>query len=465
MSARFDHLVVAVDDLDAAATRWHAAGLSALRGGAHPVGTENVLVRGPREAYVELIAAGSPESNPWLDRVRPARGPISWAIAVDDVDAARTALADAGFDPCPVMEGSRATPEGDIVAWRMCDVGPGPYDASLPFLIEWSTPMAPGPADGPVVEHVSLTPPDPERVADLLLALGFEPSEHWPRRAFHQADGTGITLSPVGQPELVEPGTSWFVSWEDEPDEPAVSLSLATSAGEPARHTLDGVAVSTRPDRRRFAAASLLPAVDEAFARLRGDLADWPDPHPGGRSPAEDEYARCLDPDKYRLLAVRADAWVEAITAAGLGTAHPVDPGSVRWVGEPVLAPTRVTAIRGRDGTLPILVGIAPSQGADEAFVQVGVSDPVEVLERQPDCGCDACDTGSADLLETLDNAFILALSGGVHVVRHGTRFVARTIDGWGASGRFEADEPQRWLAEADAGRRANGVVRGEPWL
>lgn len=468
MSARFDHLVVAVDDLDEAATRWRAAGLPAVRGGAHPVGTENVLVRGPRAAYVELIAAGSDESNPWLDRVRSARGPISWAVAVDDIDAARGTLAEAGFDPDPAVPGSRRTPDGDVVAWRVCDVGPGPYDGSLPFLIEWSTPMAPGPADGAIVEHVSLTPPDPERVADLLLALGFEPSEHWPRRMFHEAAGpVSITLDPVGEPaDLGESGTSWFTSWGDDgADEPTTSLSLATSAGEPDRHTLDGVAVSTQPDRRRFAAASLLPAVDEAFDRLRGDLADWPNPHPGGRSPAEDEYSRCLDPGKYRLLAVRADAWIETIADAGLGSVYSVDPRSVRWVGEPVLVPTRVTVVRGAGGTQPIVVGVGPSQEVGEAFVQVGVGDPVEILERQPDCGCDACDTGSADLLETVDNGFILALSGGVYVVRRGSRFVARTIDGWSGSGRFGADEPERWLADAAAGPRLDGVVRGDPWI
>ena len=113
-----------------------------------------MLVRGPRPAYVELIAAGRDESNPWLDRVRSARGPISWAIAVDDIDASHAALVSAGLDPRPVTEGSRTTPEGDVVAWRMCDVGPGPYDGSLPFLIQWTTPMAPGPADGPVIEWV-----------------------------------------------------------------------------------------------------------------------------------------------------------------------------------------------------------------------------------------------------------------------------------------------------------------------
>ena len=173
--------------------------------------------------------------------------PISWAIAVDDIDAARTALVDAGFEPDPPVPGSRRTPDGDLVEWRVCDVGSGPYDGSLPFLIEWTTPMGPGPADGPVVERVSLTPVDPERLADLLLALGFVASEHWPTRAFQQVDGMGISL--------IEPG---------EPDEPPVSLSLSTPADEAGRQTLDGVAVSTRPDRRRFAAASLLPAVDEA---------------------------------------------------------------------------------------------------------------------------------------------------------------------------------------------------------
>ena len=192
-----------------------------------------MLVRGPRPAYVELIAAGRDESNPWLDRVRSARGPISWAIAVDDVDVSRAALASAGLDPRPVTEGSRTTPEGDVVAWRMCDVGPGPYDASLPFLIQWTTPMAPGPADGPIVISFSLTPPDPDRLADVLLAVGFEPVRHWPRRVFRQADGTVITINPVGEPEDLGA------------DEPRASVALAVTSGEPTRRTLDGVAVTT----------------------------------------------------------------------------------------------------------------------------------------------------------------------------------------------------------------------------
>ncbi|MGF9754751.1 DUF6226 family protein [Microvirga sp. 0TCS3.31] len=456
MGARFDHLVVAVEDLDGAAARWRAAGIPAERGGAHPVGTENVLVRGPAPAYVELIAAGSDESNPWLDRVRSARGPISWAVAVDDLDEARTALQAAGFEPDPPVPGSRRTPDDELLEWRVCDVGPEPYDDTLPFLIEWTTPMPVGPADGPVLEGISLVPPDPDRVAELLLALGFTGDRHFPRRVFMARDAASITLLPLGEPEHAD-GATWVSFEKDAPLQPA-SLILATAGGEDATVVLDQVEVTTRPDRRRFPASALLPAVDEAFARLRGDLVDWPDPRPGGGPAAEEEYSRVTEPERYRLLAARADAWVEAVVAAGLGQAEWVDPPSVTWVGEQHLSPSRTTVVRGRPGTQPVVVAVLQ----DETFVQVGIGDPAEVLELQPDCGCDACDTGSADLLGTVDDAFVLALGGGVLVVREGDRVVRRTLDGWSSSGVSDAE---RWLDDAAAGRRTDGVVAGEPWL
>ncbi|CAM3684957.1 DUF6226 family protein [Nocardioides zeicaulis] len=462
MAARFDHLVVAVEDLDAAAARWSAAGLPAARGGTHPVGTENALVRGPGPAYVELIAAGRDDDDPGLDRVRDARGPISWAVAVDDVEAARAALVAAGLDPGPAVPGSRRTPAGAVVEWVVCDVGDGPYDGVLPFLIQWTTPMPPGPADGPVVEWLGLTPPDPERVADLLLALGFAPSPHWPRRVFHDGAGLQVTLWPVDEPVGLD-GASWYMGWADAEgpaDEPLASLSFGVPTGEAASAVLDGVAVSTRPDRRRFAAASLLPAVDAAFARLRRDLPDWPSPRRPGEMPAE-EYSRRDHPERYRLLAARADAWVGAVADAGLGAAEEVDPGSVAWVEPSPLRPSRATVLRGRPGTLPLAVALLD----DETFVRIGVGEPVEALELQPDCGCDACDTGSADLIDTVDSAFVLALSGGVHVVRDGDRVVRRSLDGWSGSGLADTGEAQRWLDDAAAGRRTDGVVAGEPWL
>lgn len=420
MRARFDHLVVAVEDLDEAAARWRAAGLDAERGGAHPVGTENVLVRGPGPAYVELIAAGSDESNPWLDRVRSARGPISWAVAVDDIDEARTALVAAGFEPDPPVPGSRRTPDGGLLEWRVCDVGGGPYDGSLPFLIEWTTPMGPGPADGPVVEWFELTPPDPDRLAHLLLALGLEGRRSWPRRSFEPSGGVGITVRPLEEADESDV-SAWTMAWQD-PDEPVASLVLAVAGGELTHHALDGVAITTRPDRRRFAASALQPA------------------HGSGSAPE------------------RADAWVRAVVAAGLGTAVAVD---VDWAEGISVEVTGATRLHGPPGTQPITVvrGVHPLD-RDEIVV-VGVGDPVVVLGQQPQ----GTDPRVVEQVDGIDDAFVLALSGGVYAVRGRGRSVTRHLDGLQSSGPFEVGEAEQWLQQAAAGRRTDGVVSGEPWV
>jgi hypothetical protein len=429
--SRLDHLVVAVPDLERAASAWTAAGLPAVRGGAHPVGTVNALVRGPEPAYVELIAAGSRESNAWLDRVRAEHGPISWAVAVDDVDEARTALLAAGFEPQPVRDGSRTTPDGEVVAWRTCDVGPGPYDGALPFLIQWTTPMPAGPADGPVVAHVELAPPDPDRVADLLLALGFSGIRHWPRRVFEEPGRPGprITLQPVDEPD----GRASWTMQRDEGALPAVSVALSVPREGVVTTDLDGVRVTTIPDRRRFPAAALVPAVDDAAARL-GAQGD-------------------------EVVGARADAWVEAVVAAGIGRVTSPEPDAVAWARHPHVSEERLVVLRGRTGTQPVTVARGRVAGIGPSVV-VGVGEPVEVLQRWV--------AGSivtpVEALADLDDAFVLALAGGVYAVRDGERAVIRSLDGHGSTG-LEPGEGKQWLADADAGRRTDGVLRGDPWL
>lgn len=433
--ARLDHLVIAVPDLDAAAAAWTDAGLPAVRGGAHPVGTVNALVRGPEPAYVELIAAGSDDTNPWLDRVRPEHGPISWAVAVDDVDEARAALVAAGFDPQPVRDGSRTTPDGEVVAWRMCDVGPGPYDGSLPFLIQWTTPMAPGPADGPVVAQVRLTPPDPERVADLLLAVGFTAVRFWPRRVFHEPGRPRpqLTLQPVDEPVGQDDEASWTMRWDDGEPVPAVSVVLSVPREGIATTVLDGAQVVTVPDRRRFPGAVLLPQVVDACARQQRN----------GRPAA----------------AARADAWLEAIVAAGLGTVTVPEPAAVRWARTQHLGIDRVARLDGPSGTQPVTVANARVD-EEETCVLVGVGDPVEVLERRPVADLSL----PAEDVDAIDDAFVLALAGGIYAVRDRTGVVVRSLDGHSTSG-LQPEVGTQWLADAEAGRRTAGVLRGEPWL
>jgi hypothetical protein len=326
----------------------------------------------------------------------------------------------AGFEPDPPVPGSRRTPDGELLEWRVCDVGPGPYDGSLPFLIEWTTPMGPGPADGPVVEWFELTPPDPDRLADLLLALGFEGRRFWPRRSFEPSGGVGITVHPLGEADQ-QHGSAGTMSWQAT-DEPVASLVMAVAGGNLMRHTLDDVAVTTRPDRRRLAASALQPADGSGSVRHR------------------------------------ADAWVRAVVDAGLATAEAVD---VVWAEGIALEVTGATRLHGPAGTQPVTVvrGVHPLDRSD--IVVVGVGDPVVVLERQPQGG----DARVTEQVGRVDDAFVLALSGGVYAVRGKRRSVTRHLHGLQSSGRFAEGEAEQWLEQAAAGRRTDGVVAGEPWL
>lgn len=80
--------------------------------------------------------------------------------------------------------------------------------------------------------------------------------------------------------------------------------------------------------------------------------------------------------------------------------------------------------------------------------LEIGASNsnaPAVLLEAVPDCGCDACDTGSADLLESLDNCLFAVARGGVVHARDDRSMVTRKADGWKGSGLVSNEH---WLDE-----------------
>ena len=63
--------------------------------------------------------------------------------------------------------------------------------------------------------------------------------------------------------------------------------------------------------------------------------------------------------------------------------------------GSYVLAPTAV-------GALPLVIARHHLGDCDDAGLTLGAGSPAIVIDVVPDCGCDACDSGSADLVEVV---------------------------------------------------------------
>lgn len=147
--------MIAVGDLDAAARSFaDRYGLDSVEGGRHPtLGTGNRIVP-LGDAYLELVAvvdeelASQNEFGRTVGSVRgPAFRPICWVVRSHELDelAQRNGLA--------VTDGSRATPDGRVLRWRMAGLERAMAEPFLPFFIEWA-PGTPHPgrepgADGP----------------------------------------------------------------------------------------------------------------------------------------------------------------------------------------------------------------------------------------------------------------------------------------------------------------------------
>lgn len=207
----------------------------------------------------------------------------------------------------------------------------------------------------------------------------------------------------------------------------------------------------------------MLTAVDRAFEVTGADTPGWPDPHSGGREPRDEEYSRVSDVSKYRILDTRVDAWVEVLAESGLAETRAVPAES--WIAacRPATDHVRVRRIApARAGGLALLFATTRVDGApfglDVGIVGDG-TDPV-LVEWVPSCGCDACDHGSAELLDHLDGWVLTVAQGGVVHARRGDGFVTRTLHGWMAQAGHEA-----WLDES--ARVPTGVRRwvGNSWL
>ncbi|MFI7008465.1 DUF6226 family protein [Streptomyces sp. NPDC050145] len=212
----------------------------------------------------------------------------------------------------------------------------------------------------------------------------------------------------------------------------------------------------------------LLRAVDEAFAETGADTPHWPDPH-ADREVRDEEYSRCLDPAKYRVLAARAEAWTRVLCGLGLAREERI-PVAARalWRGEPGASVDEVVRLwpLGGAGAVPLLFGFGAIDDVPRTVLTVGAGEPAVSAAQVPDCGCDACDDGSAGILEVLDEAVLAVVTGEfVHVDAGRGRTVTALLDGWSASD-WERPLPgvEGALTKARAGTSPYDVVVGRAW-
>ena len=203
MSLELDHVIYAVDDLDAAAeSLFEREGLASVPGGRHEGwGTANRIVP-LGDTYLELITVvdvDEAESSEFGRAVRRAltedRPLVGWAVATDDIDALAERL------DLEVEEKSRETGDGETLRWRLAGMERALKTGALPFFLEWRVPPERHPgaaevrheADAEGIAWVELTTDDREAVDEWLgedhgLPIRFEEGDPGLARA---AIGTG----------------------------------------------------------------------------------------------------------------------------------------------------------------------------------------------------------------------------------------------------------------------------------
>ena len=152
----------------------------------------------------------------------------------------------------------------------------------------------------------------------------------------------------------------------------------------------------------------LIEAVERAFERSSGDLPSWLDPHPD-RQPDDSEYSRVTNAERYRIVGARADAWAAAVIQLGLAVTH----DRVDWAEPPqtdfrrpfIIVPNVVAA-------LPVVIARHRLGDCDDAGLTLGLGSPALPVAFLPDCGCDACDSGSQDLIDVVDQYFHAIITG-----------------------------------------------------
>lgn len=139
MSFKLDHVIISVQDLEAAIERYKQLGFNAFYGGKHGDGlTHNGLIVFADGSYLELIALVNPaefEKAAFKQLIREEEGYTGYALLSDNIDSDIQAMQQQGIQTNAIRAGSRQRGDGALLKWRMAKVG----TIMAPFIIQDET--------------------------------------------------------------------------------------------------------------------------------------------------------------------------------------------------------------------------------------------------------------------------------------------------------------------------------------
>lgn len=136
MATQIDHIVMTVDDLDAAIRDYTAAGFTVIPGGEHISGTShNALVTFEDGAYFELFAFKQvDEGHHWWPKSKRREGLVDFCLASADLDAESAGIQERGIELLPLINGGRNRLDGVVLKWKT--IRAASLSSMLPFAIE-----------------------------------------------------------------------------------------------------------------------------------------------------------------------------------------------------------------------------------------------------------------------------------------------------------------------------------------
>lgn len=174
MALSIDHIVISVNDVNAAIETYRQRGFNAFYGGKHASGlTHNGLVVFDDGSYLELIGLVEPEKadeGEFYDLVRAdkSEGYTGFALISDALEADIARMRAAGINASDIKAGSRTRTDGEVLKWKMSALDEG----RNPFVITDETPrILRVPAEGDNINHLNTA----QGVADVrILVEDFE---------------------------------------------------------------------------------------------------------------------------------------------------------------------------------------------------------------------------------------------------------------------------------------------------